>query len=276
MQQASHTDCARRADQAGESLRSCHLCARHCGVNRLAGETGYCGLDATTRCFRELLHEAEESCLNPSHQIYFSGCNLRCEYCSVKEWIDTPEAADPMDIPALIQAVALRKNQGARTLNLLGGEPTVSLPGILRLLSCLDPDTQVVWNSNMYYSDLTAQYLAGLVDITLADLKCAHEVCATQLLDAPDYVQVARQNILEAAKTSHVIIRCLLIPGHQDCCLTPTLDWIASTAPQAQVSLRADYVPPAQSVFTSSVYTTREHHQFAQTYSERLGLNLIT
>ncbi|MCP4454650.1 MAG: radical SAM protein, partial [Planctomycetes bacterium] len=219
MKQASHTDCANRADQAGESLQSCHLCARHCGVNRLAGETGYCGLDATTRCFRELLHEAEESGLNPSHQIYFSGCNLRCEYCSVQEWIESPDAADPLDVKALMRAVTLRKTQGARTLNLLGGEPTVSLPGVLGLLSCIDPDTRVVWNSNMYYSNTTAQYLDGLVDITLADLKCAHETCATQLLNAPNYVQVARQNILEAAKTNQVIIRCLLIPGHQDCCL---------------------------------------------------------
>ncbi|NQV35170.1 MAG: radical SAM protein, partial [Phycisphaeraceae bacterium] len=249
---------------------------RHCGVNRLAGETGYCGLDATPRCFRELLHDAEESCLNPSHQVYFSGCNLRCEYCSVEEWITDPQAASPMNLQALTHAVAYRKTQGARTLNLLGGEPTVSLPGILKLLSCIDPYTQVVWNSNMYYSDVTAEYLAGLVDITLADLKCGNESCAARLLDAPDYVAVARQNIVQASQDHHVIIRCLLMPGHQDCCLLPTLNWIAKTVPKAQVSLRADYVPPVQPVFAAATYTTQEEYQLAQKHSKRLGLALIT
>jgi len=276
MNAESHRDCASRADHACASLRSCHLCARHCGVNRLAGETGYCGLDATPRCFRELLHDAEESCLNPSHQIYFSGCNLRCDYCSVDEWIKTPQASPAMDIQALTHAVALRRTQGAKTLNLLGGEPTVSLPGILGLLSRVTPDTQVVWNSNMYYSDVTAEYLAGLVEFTLADLKCGNKRCATQLLDAPDYVNVARQNIVQASQDHHVIIRCLLMPGHQDCCLLPTLDWIAKTVPRAQVSLRADYVPPAQPVFASTAYTTQEEYQLAQMHSKRLGLALIT
>lgn len=181
-----------------------------------------------------------------------------------------------MDIEALTHTVALRRTQGAQTLNLLGGEPTVTLPGILRLLSRVPPDTQVVWNSNMYYSDVTAQYLAGLVDITLADLKCGNQRCATQLLDAPDYVAAARQNIVLAAQDHPVIIRCLLMPGHQDCCLIPTLDWIARTVPQAQVSLRADYVPPAQPAFASAAYTTQEEYQLAQTHSKQLGLALIS
>ncbi|MCP4452712.1 MAG: hypothetical protein GY809_14715, partial [Planctomycetes bacterium] len=55
-----------------------------------------------------------------------------------------------------------------------------------------------------------------------------------------------------------------------------TLDWIACQVPQAQVSLRPDYVPPAQPTFTSGAYCAPEDHEFAQTYSEQLGLNLIT
>lgn len=33
---------AERAEKARAALASCHLCPRHCGVNRLEGQKGYC------------------------------------------------------------------------------------------------------------------------------------------------------------------------------------------------------------------------------------------
>jgi len=55
-------------------------------------------LDDKARCFREMLHPAEEAELSPSHQVYFSGCNLRCGYCTVPEWNAQPLTVPEMDL----------------------------------------------------------------------------------------------------------------------------------------------------------------------------------
>lgn len=267
---------AARADVARESLSSCHLCARHCAVNRLAGDMGFCGLDHQVRCFREMLHDAEEAPLNPSHQIYFSGCNLRCEFCSVLEWVEQPLSASPLDMSQILEAIKLRRSQGARSLNLLGGEPAVSVHGILALLAQVEVDTQVVWNSNMYYSDITARWLDGVVDIFLADLKCAQPECSESLLGAADYSEVARANIQVAVGQGEVIIRHLLMPGHWDCCFVPTLAWIAEHVPTVSVSLRTDYIPPAQARYAPMTYTKPPERAAALDMLSRFNLKGIT
>jgi putative pyruvate formate lyase activating enzyme len=55
-----------RIDALKQNLQSCRLCPRNCGVNRLAGQTGYCGVDDQLYCFREMLYCGEEKELCPS------------------------------------------------------------------------------------------------------------------------------------------------------------------------------------------------------------------
>ena len=244
-------------------------------MNRIEGQKGYCGLDGSTRCFREMLYCGEEKHLNPSHQVYFAGCNLRCAFCTVAEWNDEPQAADVLDIDYLKERIAYRKSQGARTLNLLGGEPTVNLPGIIELLSHLEPETQVVLNSNMYYDDRVYELTDGLIDIYLADLKCGNNSCAERLLDATDYVEVVKENIVKASYHAEVIVRHLVLPGHRDCCLEPILQWLAETLPEVKVSLRGDYTPPAQETSAPKGYLEQADLSNALDMARQMGLIVI-
>ena len=234
-----------RIEIARKALNDCRICPRDCGVDRNHGEIGLCGLGGAARCFREVLHWGEEAHLNPSHQVYFSGCNLRCEYCTVMEWVEHPRAADELDLDQLVKIIAQRRREGAKTLNLLGGEPAVSLPGILELLGQIDPETKVVWNSNMYYNDPVGPLLKGLVDVYLADYKCGNNNCASSILKADDYVEVVQKTIREAHADAEVIIRHLLMPGHRVCCSEPILNWVAETLPDVRVNLSMNYLPPA-------------------------------
>jgi putative pyruvate formate lyase activating enzyme len=222
-----------------------------------------------------MLHPAEEAELTPSHQVYFTGCNLRCGYCTVAEWNAKPLTVPEMDLEQLVRAVERRRQQGARNVNLLGGEPTVSLPGVLALLARVRTTTPVVLNSNMYYNDCVDDLLRGLIDVCLADLKCGNPRCAAQLLDAEDYAEVARRTIQLAAEHADVIVRHLLLPGHADCCTWPTLQWLAAELPQAKVSLRANYVPPLEAQFAPEQYITDREAEAAFDYARRLGLHLI-
>ena len=63
---------------AQERYGACDVCAERCGVNRLTGQLGHCGLGEHAHVYKEYLHLGEERCLVPLHTIYLTGCNLRC------------------------------------------------------------------------------------------------------------------------------------------------------------------------------------------------------
>jgi putative pyruvate formate lyase activating enzyme len=275
MNPAGNKLAAGRAEIAYEALRDCKLCPRNCGVDRTAGVTGYCGLDDLVRCYREALYNGEEDDLNPSHHVYFAGCNLRCGFCTVAEWNERPFAAAESDIDELCKKITARIRQGARTLNLLGGEPAVNVYGILKLLSRIDCKTAVIWNSNMYYNKVVEELIAGLVDVYLADLKVGNSRCAEAILGAADYLEVTKKNIIRAIAHSRVIVRHVILPGHTECCLKPILKWLAEEAPTAEVSLRDNYFPPAEASAVPAEYLSEEEFQNAMKLATQLRLNLV-
>lgn len=275
MDHEAHREAVDRAKQAREMLTRCNLCPHQCGVNRTTGQKGRCVLDDTVRCFREMLYCGEEQELIPSHQIHFAGCNLRCEFCVVAEWNEQPFMAKKLDFEDMAKRIAYRQSQGAKTLNLLGGEPAVNLHGVLEMLARVDARIRVVWNSNMYYNDVVDDLMAGLVDVYLADLKCGNSSCAEALLGAKNYVTVAKQNILKATNHADVIVRHLVMPGHIECCLKPILKWLAKELPEVKLSLRGNYIPPAEAVSAPKEYLKKEDMETASDLAGGMGLRLI-
>lgn len=275
MNYKAYQEISERIKLANAALANCKLCPRECGVNRIAGEKGFCGLDSAVRYFREMLYCGEEDELNPSHQIHLAGCNLKCEFCVVSEWNQQPFKAKEINYANMAEIIAKRREKGAKTLNILGGEPAVHLHGVLELLKRVNSGIILVWNSNMYYNDIVDKLMAGLMDICLADFKCGNKDCAKKLLGADDYIEIVEENIIKAAKHSDVIIRHLVIPGHRKCCLMPILEWIARKLPNAKLSLRDSYIPPVQSGASPAGYLTQEEMQNAVKLAENMGLNLV-
>lgn len=275
MNAALNQNILERIVQARAALKKCKLCPRNCGVDRTKGEKGFCGLDDNVRYFREVLYYNEESELVPSYQIFFSGCNLSCEYCAVSQWNKEPLNAKDADYDFLAQKISYHYSKGAKTLNLLGGEPAVNLHGILELLNRIDSGIKVVWNSNMYYNDIVDNLIAGVVDICLADLKCGNGKCAKDLIGADDYLDVVKRNILKAAKHSEVLIRHIILPGHFHCCLEPILHWIKSEIPDAKLSLWNNYLPPIEAKSAPMEYLKPEDYLKARTLAEKLELKLV-
>jgi putative pyruvate formate lyase activating enzyme len=274
MDKQARKEIAARMGSAWEAMRACALCPRGCGVDRTRGQKGYCGLGAKSRCFREMIYDREEEGLNPSHQVYFAGCNLRCGFCSVMEWNEEPDAAKETDVKALAEAVRRRQAAGAKTLNLLGGEPAVSIYGVLELLSEVGDDAVVVWNSNMYYGQKVGQWLEGLVDIWLADFKCGNEKCAKLLLDAGDYVGVVRGNIEQVVGHGEVIVRHVVMPGHVECCTKPIMEWLGGLA-GVKVSLKLDYVPPVEEGSSPMGYLGEKDATKAMEFARQAKVSLV-
>ncbi len=234
---------------------TCNLCPRQCGVNRRAGERGFCGCPDTALVAKTMVHKWEEPALagsGGSGAIFFGGCTLGCRFCQ-NAAISASAVGKPMDNRQLRQAMEELIVQGAENIDLV--TPTQFLPTILPALQPKLP-VPVVYNCGGYERAETIASLEGLVDIYLPDLKFSSNSLAAKLSGAEDYVSVAQDAIREMVRqtgpvqwqgekvTKGVIIRHLILPGCVDNSLG-VLDWIGENfAPgQVLVSLMRQYTP---------------------------------
>ena len=234
---------------------SCTLCPRECGVDREAGELGYCGAPATALVAKTMLHKWEEPVLagsGGSGAIFFGGCTLGCKYCQNRS-ISACPVGKRMDSAALRQTMEELIAQGAENIDLV--TPTHYLPTILPALTPKLP-VPVVYNCGGYERVETLKALEGKVDIYLPDLKYADDALALALSGAKDYFCVATAAIREMVRqtgsvvwegdkvTRGVIVRHLILPGHIENSLK-VLDWLGENfAPgEILVSLMRQYTP---------------------------------
>ena len=233
----------------------CTLCPRQCGVNRSAGERGFCGCPDTALVAKSMLHKWEEPALagsGGSGAVFFGGCTLGCQYCQ-NAAISGGPVGKAMDSGELRQLLECLIAQGAENLDLV--TPTQFLPTILPALS---PrlGVPVVYNCGGYERVETLMALSGAVDIYLPDLKYADAGLAAALSGAADYFPVATSAIREMVRQTGpvrwegervvrgTIIRHLILPGQIENSLR-VLDWIGDTFSSGEVlvSLMRQYTP---------------------------------
>ncbi len=234
---------------------SCNLCPRQCGVNRIAGEYGFCGCPDTALVAKAMLHKWEEPVLagsGGSGAIFFGGCTLGCAYCQNRAISAKPvgKAVDSAGLRKMMEDLVAR---GAENIDLV--TPTQFLPTVIPALTPKLP-VPVVYNCGGYERVKTMQKLDGLVDIYLPDMKYADNALAKALSGAPDYFEVASQAIREMVRQTGpaqwqgeklkkgVVIRHLILPGQVENSLK-VLDWIGETFVPGQVlvSLMRQYTP---------------------------------
>jgi len=184
-----------RAQLAREALAECHLCEHHCGVNRLNGERGLCRAGPQARVFSAQVEVADELELIPTFAIALSGCDLRCDFCitGAESW--NPLAGESFSVAELAARAEAALANGACTVMILGGEPTVHLPTALDIVSALPGDGRVVWKTNAHGSAQARALLDGLFDVWLADYKFGNDTCASRLTKVPDYTRIVRENL---------------------------------------------------------------------------------
>jgi len=251
---------------------NCTLCPQQCGIDRTAGETGFCGCPDTALVSKAMLHKWEEPALagkGGSGAIFFGGCTLKCRYCQ-NAAISTGPAGQPVDSKALRRLMEQLMAEGAENIDLV--TPTHFLPTILPALTPKLP-VPVVYNCGGYERVKTLRKLEGLVDIYLPDLKYADSALAAGLSGAPDYFTTATAAIEEMVRQTGpvqwqgkkvvrgVIVRHLILPGHVENSLK-VLDWLGERfAPgEILVSLMRQYTPmPGMSVPLNRPITQEEY-----------------
>ena len=241
-----------------DKYNNCLLCPKSCGVNRTAGEKGYCGEGADLRLAFAGLHRGEEPPLSGekgSGTVFVSGCNLRCVIC--QNWQISSGGGDACEClgrsvstEEFAEICLALQNKGAENINIVTGSHAV--PAIVTGLAAAKASglpngrlqIPVLWNSSGYETPETLELLNGLVDTWLPDLKTLDGTLSKRL-HAPDYPEAATAAIrwMIKNKPQNVIIRHLILPGHLES-TRAVLRWFAeNTAGKALLSLMSQYTP---------------------------------
>jgi putative pyruvate formate lyase activating enzyme len=271
-------EAAKRARIARSLLAECRFCAHDCGVNRLAGETGLCHAGADTRFFSAQAEVSDEMELIPTYAVALSGCDMRCSFCITGASSWNPRAGSLFSAAEMASKAVAALRKGARTIMLLGGEPTVHLPAALEFVANLPNTAKLVWKTNAHGSAQARELLDGMFDVWLADFKFGNDVCATRLAATPDYLHGVYENLLWAHGHSELIVRHLLMPGHLDCCWRPVAEWVAENLPGVKVNLRDGFWPAWQAMRHAEFRRgmAADERRRAAALAQQLNLNLIS
>jgi len=279
------------ADPHFSLLENCRLCPRECGVNRLAGTRGVCGMGAEITAARAALHFWEEPCISGtrgSGTVFFSGCSLHCSFCQ-NEPISRGRAGQIISIERLCEIFFELKEQGAHNINLV--TPTHFIPQItsaLRRAKEKGLDLPIVCNCGGYENVEALRIWDGLIDIYLPDLKFYAGALSKTMCGAPDYFEKASLALLEMFRQTGepqfdkdglmqkgMIVRHLMLPGH----LFDTrrlLYYLCDTyGNKIYISLMNQYTPPVKSGAGGSNapdHALREnHYEVMVQYLQELG-----
>ncbi|MFH2010826.1 MAG: radical SAM protein [bacterium] len=250
----------RREEQMWEVFRSCRLCPRACGVNRLNGEKGVCQSTSELVVHSAGPHVGEEKPLvgkGGSGTVFFSACNLRCVFCQNWEINHRGDGRVIRHEDLAMTMVALQ-TRGCHNINFV--TPTHVVPHILRAVRLAIPrglKVPLVYNTGGYDHPDTIKALDGIVDIYLPDFKYQDEKLAVKYSsDAKGYPKIASETIKEmdrqvgalAADPRGIAVRGLLlrhlIMPHNIGGTDGLVQWAAKSLTKgAAVNLMAQYRP---------------------------------
>ena len=165
----------RRVAEAYARLEACDLCARECGVNRRESAEG-----ASCRTGERAIvssvgpHFGEEDPLvgtGGSGTIFFSWCNLRCQFCQNAEisQLGYGQEVEPEDLAKMMLGL---QSQGCHNINFVSPSHAVAqiLAGLL-IAAQAGLRLPLVYNTGGYDSLRTLALLDGVVDIYMPDMK---------------------------------------------------------------------------------------------------------
>jgi len=189
-----------RAVRAKRMLSNCTLCPRHCGVDRTAGELGFCGTGDLAVVASYSPHFGEEPPLVGrwgSGTIFFCGCNLGCIFCQNYD-ISHLKRGSEVSCEELAAMMLALQNRGCHNINFV--TPTHVVPQILDALVVARADglnVPLVYNCGGYESLETLKLLDGVIDVYMPDVKYSDDAVSEALSRAGDYWEVCRAAVKE-------------------------------------------------------------------------------
>jgi putative pyruvate formate lyase activating enzyme len=243
---------------------NCTLCPRECRVNRLNGETGYCGMDAGLDIASICIHRGEEPSISGGTgicNIFFRGCNLHCLYCQNYE-ISQPILQvrnNEWELNKVLDHIEKILSEGITSIGFVSPSHVVpQVREIIKGLNFRNLKPVTVYNTNSYDKPELIHSLSGLIDVYLPDYKYVTPEIASAYSDALNYPDVAFKAIKEmyyqkgsslledehGNAVNGLIIRHLVLPGHVEESIKVLRLIADELSPEIHLSLMSQYNPP--------------------------------
>ncbi|MBK8305350.1 MAG: radical SAM protein [Chloracidobacterium sp.] len=192
-----------RVRELEDLLRSCTVCPKDCGNDRLKDEIAACYSGRLPIVSSYTAHFGEEPCLsgtNGAGNIFFGNCNLRCVYCQNYQISQTHKEQKKNEISheRLAEMMLELQDRGCHNIGFVS--PTHFAPQMARgilLAAKKGLRLPIVYNTNAYDSVEVLRLLDGIVDVYLPDLKYADSDAGFQYSKVRDYKEHARAAIKE-------------------------------------------------------------------------------
>ncbi len=284
---------AEKIRQARSILTSCTICPRHCRVNRINNEKGYCLTGKMPVIASYMPHFGEEpqiSGSNGSGTLFFSHCNLRCRFCQNWE-ISISGQGCTAGKGQIASIMLLLQEKGCHNINLV--TPTHVVPQILADLAIAVENgfsLPIVYNSSGYESVETLKLLDGIVDIYMPDFKFWDSDISDAVCSAPDYPRTAKNAIIEMHRQvgdletdskgiarSGLLVRHLVLPQGK-AGTSAVMNFLKNKiSGNTHVNIMSQYHPAGDAglfPWLSRPVTVKEFHTARQTATD-LGLVIV-
>lgn len=192
---------AERVAEARRRLADCDLCARYCRVDRLQSTRGaVCRTGERAIVHGYGPHHGEERPLRGhrgSGTVFFSWCNLRCDYC--QNWDISREGAGRPCTPAELAGMMLElQDRGCHNINLVSPSHVVAqILAAVEIAARRGLTLPLVYNTGGYDSLEALGLLDGVIDIYLPDIKYGDSRMARRYSHVRHYAETVRTAVRE-------------------------------------------------------------------------------
>jgi putative pyruvate formate lyase activating enzyme len=281
----------KRGKELWKIMKSCELCPRQCGANRLAGDLGFCRASSLLEISAFHPHFGEERPLvgdGGSGTIFLTNCGLRCVFCINWE-ISQGGQGEKRAIEEMASMMLTLQHMGCPNINFV--TPTHYSPHILLAVDVAAGQglrVPLVYNTCGWERKEILEILDGVVDIYLPDFKYSDGKMAGKFSsDADTYPEETRKALLEmhrqvgVAKPAEdglmyrgLMIRHLVMPNNVGG-TKGVVDWIAKNLPkETYVNIMSQYRPMYQADQYPKIARrlTREEYTQAVQWARDAGL----
>lgn len=190
-----------RVAEAYKRLENCTLCPRRCQVNRRESARGAaCKTGERAVVSSAQPHFGEEAPLvgrGGSGTIFFSWCNLKCQFCQNYEisQYGAGREVEPNDLAAMMLRL---QERGCHNINFVSPSHVVAqiLAGAL-VAAEAGLTVPLVYNTGGYDAVETLQLLDGVFDIYMPDMKYAAAEIARKYSKVEDYPAINQAAVKE-------------------------------------------------------------------------------
>lgn len=189
-----------RVRQGQNMLANCICCGWACKVDRRIEVKGACRTNGRARVSSFGPHLGEENPLRGqrgSGTIFFSSCNLKCQYCQNAD-ISQSDCGEELEPEQIAEIMLELQAYGCHNINFVS--PTHVVPPIISAVTIAAQAglrLPLVYNTGGYDSLDVLKLLDGIIDIYMPDMKYANAQTAQRYSKIPHYPETNQAAVRE-------------------------------------------------------------------------------